>query len=601
MQRFLSRRRMASTLALAVAMACGAAHADILKVAPKDAMAVLKINHLSATNKKVSDLMAKLGVAALKPELADPMGALKKHMKITAGLNEEGDAGLVVMPYESWPKDEAERSKPENAPLVVLVPVSDFKAFVAGLPEVKTEGDVSTFVNGGKAIYVTSWGEYAAMSPNKAAVSAKGEGVAVNASAAKELEAKDVVLWANVPAIKGAVAPQIASHKQEILDKVDAALKDNPQLSKFAPVGRAFVSQLLAAGETFLNESAGATLSVNLTDAGTNLAVESEFAKGSYIGSWVSSVKSDLAGGSYTAGLPGGPYIFYGGSAIDGAAMSKLMTDFSAPIVKELAAADADVGGKAQKTLDSMKALFASTKQMNFGMLAPRGNPGEDSLVQVDYVIKGDTNAFKAAMKDYGDASTALMGGFGGADMPISMEYKAGARTVDGVTFDSLAMVTKDPKNPNEAQMLQGIKIVYGKNGFRYDVGGIDSTTAIAGMCLSDANVSKLVASAKAGSDELGKMPNVAQTTKALPEKPVAAFYFAADETARTALSYAKMFMGAGPNVQIPENLPPLGFSASADGTTVRGEMHVPTDTVSAFVAAAFQMMMGGGGGNGGL
>ncbi len=596
------RRRLVSSVAMVLAMACGFARADVLDVAPKDSLAVLKINHLGATNKKASDLLAKLGVAAMKPELADPFGVLKTKLGIKGGLNEAGDLGVVMLPAASWPTDPAKENDPTSAPVVILIPVSDYKAFIASFEGATTEGDITSFTKDSQKIYSAQWGDYAAVSPNKDAVAKKGEGVKASAAAAKELGAKDVVLWANVPALKAALTPQIAAHRQEWLDKLDGELKNNPDAAKWSGVVKALAEQAINAADTFLGNSVGATASLNLSDAGINIAYEAEFTADSYLGKWVSSLRSDVAAPSFTAGLPAGPYIFFGGSALSGAAISQLVTDFAGPVVKELGTADAASAEKATQMLADFSKMTLAAKETNFGMLAPRGAIGAESLFQLDYVIKGDEKAFAEGLKQYTETSQALMGQFGSEFSLFTTEYKPAAKTVDGVVLDTLSLTIKDPKTPKEAQMAQGLGMMYGPNGMQYQLGALDSTTGLMGICLTDANLSKLIASAKAGSDDLGKMPNILATTKALPEKPVLEFYFALDEAIRTGVSYAKQF-GIPVNIQLPDSLPPIGFALATDGSTLRNEVHVPSELVQSLVAAYFQMMMGGGGGggNGGL
>ena len=65
-------------------------------------------------------------------------------------------------------------------------------------------------------------------------------------------------------------------------------------------------------------------------------------------------------------------------------------------------------------------------------------------------------------------------------------------------------------------------------------------------------------------------------------------------------MRYAQGF-GMPVKMQLPQNLPPLGFSAASEGTAVRFDMHVPTTTVQSIVAAGMQayMQMQGGGAKG--
>ena len=109
----------------------------------------------------------------------------------------------------------------------------------------------------------------------------------------------------------------------------------------------------------------------------------------------------------------------------------------------------------------------------------------------------------------------------------------------------------------------------------------------------------------KAGTDVLSTTPAVQATAKQLPKQRVAAFYVALDQIATTVANYAKAF-GMPINFQVPADLPPVGFTFASDGSALRGDWHVPSQTLQSLVAAGMQtyMQMQGGqqpGGPGGL
>ena len=79
----------------------------------------------------------------------------------------------------------------------------------------------------------------------------------------------------------------------------------------------------------------------------------------------------------------------------------------------------------------------------------------------------------------------------------------------------------------------------------------------------------------------------------------------ALDQIAVSVANYAKAF-GMPINFQVPANLPPVGFTFASDGSALRGDWHVPTQTMQSIIAAVLQvkMQMEGGqqpGGPGGL
>jgi hypothetical protein len=570
----------------------GAVHADVLKLAPTDSLGVVKVKSMSGMSKKVADLSAKLGVAAFNPDLADPLGSLKENAGLKAGLKDDGEFGIVLLPAAAWPAEMGGDAKPA---IVLLFPVSDYAAFVGNFADAKTEGGISEVQWEGETTYVMQWGDYAALSPGKEYVQMKGEGVKLNAAAAKVMGEKDGALWANVPALKSVLGPKLAENKEQWLAAVEEELQGNQETVKYAPVAKVALSQVIAAADTFLSNAQGATVSLDITDAGLNYSVAAEFAGDSYLGKFVSAIKGPAVS-SFTQGLPGGAYLVYGGGSVNGDAFSTLISDFAGPIVKEAAALEG--GGDAAKIMDSMNAMLKSVKTSSFGMIAPRGALGTESLMQFAYYIKGDSKAYLASMKDYGESYAKAMAAFAGTPvMPFNIEYKTAAKTLDGVTFDILAMTTNpNPKTPEEAQMAQMMAMMYGPGGLSYLTGALDDSTVVMGMGLPDAALSKLIASGKAGSDELGQMANVAATTKNLPGKPAVVVYVALDEFIRTGTSYARQF-GLPVNLQLPDNLPPIGVGMDAGANVLNVDAHVPTELVQSIVAAFIQMQMQQGGG----
>src|SRR5215217_7692884 len=73
-----------------------AARAQVLDQVPSDALVVIKFNKLKATSEKWGKMAQKLGIAEDKPALADPLKSFKENAQITNGLDENGDAAMVI-------------------------------------------------------------------------------------------------------------------------------------------------------------------------------------------------------------------------------------------------------------------------------------------------------------------------------------------------------------------------------------------------------------------------------------------------------------------------------------------------------------------------
>src|SRR5687768_6581295 len=118
---------------VAMAMICliaAQARAQVLQQMPADAFVIIKIKNLQDVSGKVAQLSQQWGLANMRPELNDPLGSVLGLTGLGQGLNKNGEAGVAIM---------APRQGEGEPRAVVLVPVSDYKAFTASLPNAAAE------------------------------------------------------------------------------------------------------------------------------------------------------------------------------------------------------------------------------------------------------------------------------------------------------------------------------------------------------------------------------------------------------------------------------------------------------------------------------
>ncbi|HMO27311.1 MAG TPA: hypothetical protein PKB10_13690, partial [Tepidisphaeraceae bacterium] len=159
----LVRRCVAAVLAV-VLIATGA-RASVFEQAPADALVVIRVNNLEQVSGRLGKLARDLGIAAMVPPAQDPLGAAQDALGIANGLNKTGDAAFVVIDPDQV--DDGE-------PVYLVLPVSDYQAFLGNFADATTEGEVSVirFGPGGEPSYMANWGEYAVISPNRSLVGA---------------------------------------------------------------------------------------------------------------------------------------------------------------------------------------------------------------------------------------------------------------------------------------------------------------------------------------------------------------------------------------------------------------------------------------------
>jgi hypothetical protein len=583
-----TRGILVATVALAMLIAC-TARAQVLTMLPSDAMVVIKIKNMQDVSAKVAALSQAWGLANIRPELNDPLGTLLTAANLGPGLNKNGEAAVAIM----MPAPGA------NEPnMVFLVPVTDYKTFASALPNAKAEGELMSFSMGGNPQpgYVADWGKFAAISPQKEMVGKKGGGVAVAGVAGKELDSKDLVVYANIKTIAKEVLPKLQQIKPQALQAAEQQMAQGGGVNpKYAPVLKAYLGQIFNIAEGFLKDANSVTFGINLNKDGISSTLLAEFEPGSYMGKALAGMKNTDA--SFTAGLPDGKYFVYGGMTMNPEVDHQLLNDFIGPIEAEVKKLGAD-GKPILDYLDSFRDYLSATKQTNFGMVAPPANAiGQQGLIQAVSIMTGDTAKMLAAQKKMLATQGEIMKLTGTGDM-IKTTSTPGAKTVDGVKLDQFTTTMKmDPQTPQEQQAAFMMQMLYGPKGITGYTGEVATDKMIAVMGGDDALLSSSIASSKANSDALGKGV-AAKVSAALPQNRLGAFYLPVDTIATTVLDVMAA-RGMPGGVKLPPNLPPFGAAVATEGSAIRIDGYVPAQTVQSLIAAGMQMWlqnMGGGG-----
>ena len=605
-----------TAVAVAMFVLAPLARAQVLQQVPSEALVVIKFNKLKGTSDKIGVLATKFGLAEMKPEFADPLGAFKKETKISQGLNEAGDAALVVM-------DIAEGKKDEN--VIALLPVSDYKAFVANFAGAKAEGDIYTvkFGNEQQPSFLTQWGNYAAIGSTKDVISKKPGGLTVSGLSAKELDSKDIVAFVNMKTARTKILPKISEGRAKFLAEFEknftgamggptrppqragaarpgqpasppANAQANAQAQKFMPVVRTLVNRFLDVAEQIVQDADAAAYGFSFSDAGITSTALVEFSPQSKSAQRIAQFKQSDQ--SLLNGLPATTYLFYGGMVADPKAAEQTISEFSAPIEKELAAVGSDA--KAITTyFDGLKKFWAATTGQSFGWVAPKGALGQEAIFQFVSVNRGDAQAMMQGQQEMLNSQQALTEMFmpAEAQQQIKVSFTPNAKTVDGVALNLFQTKFSPPagqkQTPQQMQMQQMMAWMYGPNGMNGYFGAIGEDKLIAGVGAPDALLQQLVASAKADQDNLSNSTAIKAVAPKLPQQKMAVAYFAADQLATTIANYAKMF-GMPINFQMPQNLPPVGMSLATEGSAIRADGYVPAQLVQSLVAAVQQVMM---------
>lgn len=582
----------------------GAARADVLSQVPADAAVVIKLNHVSDTNQKVAALLQQLGVTDLVPTMKDPLQALEDSSGFGAGIDPKGDVALF------FSADDIASMPNNNKTGVILVPVSDYKAFVGSQTVVRTDNDITIMhtKDSETDVFVQQWGDYAAISQSKDELSVKHEGLTATGAVAKELAGDDFVLFVNVAALKPTLLPKLDDAEKQLVSKIQDSITDAGKQQ----VTVALAKELVQGAREFLNDAQGSAFGLTLGANGLKGNFTVDFAPDTYLGKLASTMKQTDE--SLLAGLPQQSYMFFGGFVQDPAWSGKLFDDVTGPITPQLPAMGDD-GKKILDALASMRGIMTSFEGGSFGVVSPDA-PKAGNLIQEFFVFKGDSAKIKDAESKMMTVTGMMMNAFmqvvsaqmgqaaGGGDL-FKMTTTPNFKTVDNVALDRWQLqVDPDNTSPQAMQMSQSFAMIYGPDGLSVLGGSIDSKTFIGSLGVPDQLLSTAIEAAKSGQDVLSD--TVKDINDQLPKKRSVVEYMGLGQYLSTILNFMKA-NGMQLNIAIPNNLPPIGMTVGADDSSFRVDGYVPTPLMQGVMQAGMQVYMqfnaqhrGGGGGAGG-
>jgi hypothetical protein len=588
------KRVLRFALAASMVFICSTAtvRAQVLQQVPADSLVVFHIKNLTSFNEKAAVLAKKWGLVEMTEKAGDPISAMFESMGIKDGVNKASDAAVVLANGDL---------KGDQPPVIMLIPVTDYKAFLGNFGEAKKDGDLDVFKMkfSGELdkdeTYAANWGKYAALTPVKELLSKKPDGFKPAGLVAKELEAKDAVFVVNFKVLGPQLSTALKENKDKALEHVEQLMSKNEKAVKYIPLAKVALKQGIAMAEEFLTDVRGASYSINLSNDGISTSLLTDFEDASYLGKVFASMKNN-GDALLLGGLPESSYIFFGGG-VNGSSetTTRVLEDVLKPIETELAA-----GGEDMKSLlalvQTFKKMSAAQKSATIGLMAPTGALMASPLFQSVTINRGDAKVLAEGQAAAMNAQHDLM-----ALMPNQPEQKTtitpNAKTVDGVTFTQF---TTEVTGTDQIamQVKQMFTIMYGPAGATVFSGIVDDQKLLTLMGLDEAQTGAAIKAAKENVDVLSKTPAVMLVSGNLPKNRMSEFYFDLGLLVTTGTNYAKM-MGMPIPVSIKPNIAPIGVAIATDGPAMRIDSFIPADLVEAMVATTLQFKMMGAGGKG--
>ena len=590
MKRF-SRLSAVGAMTLLLAFCVATVRAQVLDQIPSDALVVFKIKNLTEVNEKAAVLAKQFGLVEMTPAAADPLAALLAAAGMTNGVDKAGDAAMVLA------NGNLDGDQP---PMLILVPVTDYKAFLGNFGETKKDGELDVFrmtFDGQQEkedTYAANWGKYAVLTPMKDLLAKKPDGFKASGATAKQLATRDLVVVANIKVLGAMATKQIREHKAELMGEMEKAAGQEEKLAKYMPLLKVVVNQGLLIADEFLADTKAASFGINLSKEGISTSFMIDFEAGSKLGAALSETKGTTD--SLLAGLPEAKYLLFGGGIRGNDAGLKLAEEWLAPIEAEVAKSGDELK-PVLKLIEVMKKLSSAVKGQTMGAIAPTGAFMATPLLQTVAVMTGDVKVIQEAQLEALQAQQEVM-----ALMPHQAVTKTNvtpnAKTIDGVSFTQFSTeITGTDAASVQAKTM--FTVLFGPGGNAGFCGAVDDQHLLVVSGLDDATIGAAIKAVKDKADPLTKSAAVALANKNLPEKRVAAFYMDLGLIVTTATNYAAG-MGMPIPVKIKPDLAPIGVAIATDGPAVMIDSIIPADLVESLVTTALQLkMMGAGGGPG--
>lgn len=527
---------------------------------PSDAAVTIAIKDMGKLKSGIESIAKALGVPA------EAMGGMLQVDAVFSmqGLDAAGSAAIGIMSVDGDEPD-----------AIAIVPVRDYAAFVKGLGG--TGSGVEELKLEENPVFVKNIeGGFAAFSPKKELVekfagkpgNAKAHEAMMGAAGKSIAESRDVVIVANM---------------SRMGDKVKEGLqgfKDGMGMAMMMAGGGGDLGFLDTFVDTFVRDASAGIVGANIAEDGLTLDFAAQFKEGTeYAGYFNAKGKAS----QLLAALPNQQILFAMAMDTSGPGMKTLMKNMEK--FGQIMQPQADGGGPGMFPADWAKNSDGMAFQIG-NSPAPMGGL---FLNTVAYIKSSNPEAFQKGMKD----SLKAVSGKTIQGITYTTTYqenvKAGERTADAWSMKMAA----DPEDP-EAQMLNQVNfMLFGPNGLNgYAMkadGGLIMTYA------KNADLLGQAVTASKGGDNMTADADIKVIAAKLPPDRTMEGYIGVKSLMDTVLG-ALGAMGMAPNIEIPENIPPIGMGATTDGGGIRMTVVIPTKVMTSIKAMAEAMDMGGGG-----
>lgn len=545
----------------------------ILDQLPSDATGFVAIHKLAVANEKVERVLAIFQQVAPGP-LPGPLSLVKAATGIGPGVNEQGDALLVLLPGDHEPVP--------PRPLLLL-PVTDYAEFAESIGGDAT-GEICRVTIAGEEVLMAKRDAYAVLT-NVEHRSQLEQFLTARPQAPPEF--LPLADWLSTTDVSAGLT---RTGVERITEYVNIGLADlESQASRDDdPDAQRIVYQLrdsilfYKAVLGFLGAKVQAGVVGLSIDDASNVRVSKRilFAPGG--GALALSGLTPLAKSPH-ASVESAPFV-----AAFGGPVAPTFGEAASAAYRQLLQKFPEGTGYEDFEAADWDKLELSLRESLFGLksLSLILYPGEkdDGLFSNIYAV-ATTSDSKAYLEHYLESFKLYNEVMEHADSDLRMNYETAKVEVDGKpAIEAVTDVAAAATDPNVPMVEPLMKAMFGPDGkMRIYAVAVDAERVVVGIAPQE-RVAKAAAFALNGSSGLDSRPSVATTTKLLDAKAPLTLLLspqgiAAWATRAVELFYAPFGMGTPEVPQFPES-PPVGLSVNVVDNQFQAEMVWPVETL---------------------
>ena len=576
------------TLLLIPAAGVRAEMPEAFNDAPEGAQLILLVPNLTRLNDKIALLNNELDLQT--PEMANALDSFKREMGMADGVNDDGPLLFVMTDISDAIKEERDPS------FAMLVPVSDYDAFVANFGAEAGDGVTELTMSQGQTGYCKRMGNYAVIGESKELISwyeaakpAQAISQKVGDAAVDSLGDMDVALYIDLEAISPVLIEKTHEFADIAVDEMDAMSASGMMPASAVDMNITFIQLYANAAHGLLEGSRAMVMTLNIDKTGINISHALEMKPNSTMAKMFPGQGSTTA--ATLSRLPNQPYIFalafdYAGMDVSGL-VNKMFENVPDGENNRMMGMYKDILPMVEQTNSAASVFYPPdpAAMMAGGFL---------NILNVYEVKDGEkfVEANKAYLKGLNDLEievpvSAQAQQDGAADagaITFATTYTDNAMQIDGVRVDQYSYTQNMPP---ELLQSMGPMAMFGATGYSGYVAHKDNvilaTTSLDAQMITRGIKSSSEKSGIGTGGLIAEMRN-----NRLPKNCFLEFYLNPGGIASTANMFTAMF--GMPPLNVPADTAPLSIGTTRVDNALDSRVYVSLSTIKAVKTALEDM-----------